>query len=431
MESRESARSILEAYSILEKNEENELSRDTWASRLSSEFSYWDRALPKIRPAALDRERMNSEIKKIVNRDKLSGRVLDVGSGPFPIELEGCEVTAVDPLANELSNVLRKNNFSVPDRYLATSGEEVGDHIMPSSFDIVTCDRGLDQCYCPKEFVRGMLHACRPGGRILIVVADVWNALNRIRGSRHWNSIFVDEDLILWRPNEAHSLRSLFENEAVISFHQVSNSIVAIEAVRNSSAKKTQNPNYANIYDKVYSSAHTYTASHTSPGLRTALSKSSLIQAAGRKHLDVGAGPGYLVEVLSMPPFRKDSIGVDISPVAVDLATNRLGSGKVLVMEKGRLPFDDDFFDLVTCFDVLEHLDIEDARNLVSEIKRVLRKGSLALFNISLRDSSLKDLNGDSVHRSILSPQDWDEICNFDRYEINKREHEMLGEIDI
>jgi hypothetical protein len=98
-------------------------------------------------------------------------------------------------------------------------------------------------------------------------------------------------------------------------------------------------------------------------------------------------------------------------------------------MKQGKIPFADNSFDLITCFDVMEHLELEDARVLTREIRRVAAPKALIMFNISLRDSSVRDINGDSVHRSILTPGEWDELIGFDCYMVNRREYELLGEI--
>ncbi|TCU32300.1 class I SAM-dependent methyltransferase [Rhizobium azibense] len=186
-------------------------------------------------------------------------------------------------------------------------------------------------------------------------------------------------------------------------------------------------PDYAAIYDDVFQRVKGYRNPLGSPGLRTALRYSELIRSAGTSHLDVGCGMGYVVETLRNPPFKKMSRGADVSVYACEESNKRLGKDVVLPIVDGRLPYSDETFDLVTCFDVLEHLDETDIRSLQTEMRRVLKPGGLWMLNISLRASGTKDINGESVHRTVRPPQWWDDILDFDKYEVDKADSELTG----
>ncbi|MND28937.1 23S rRNA (guanine(745)-N(1))-methyltransferase [compost metagenome] len=186
-------------------------------------------------------------------------------------------------------------------------------------------------------------------------------------------------------------------------------------------------PDYAKIYDDVFTRVKGYRSPLGSPGLRTALRNADLIRACGSRTLDVGCGFGYVVEALRNPPFKKSSQGCDISKVACDEANARLGIDTVHLIQDGALPFDDTCMDLVTCFDVMEHLDGPDIIHLKDEILRVTNPGGLIILNVSLRPSSSKDLNGESLHRTVRPPQWWDDIFSFDRYEVDRSDQEMTG----
>jgi ubiquinone/menaquinone biosynthesis C-methylase UbiE len=96
--------------------------------------------------------------------------------------------------------------------------------------------------------------------------------------------------------------------------------------------------------------------------------------------LDVGCGEGFLLEHL--PPV--DSyIGVDYSDESIKLA--KVQSSKFKVQNDSlkckvdfrqadvyKLPFGDKSFDLVTCLEVLEHLD--NYEKALQEIRRVAKK---------------------------------------------------------
>jgi SAM-dependent methyltransferase len=86
-----------------------------------------------------------------------------------------------------------------------------------------------------------------------------------------------------------------------------------------------------------------------------------------QKILDIGCGTGRNLVLLSQfgNPF-----GIDIAPEAINFCQKR-HLKNVYLVKNDRYPFPDKFFDLVTCFDVLEH--VKDERTILSEINRVLK----------------------------------------------------------
>ncbi len=90
--------------------------------------------------------------------------------------------------------------------------------------------------------------------------------------------------------------------------------------------------------------------------------------------LDVGCGTGYNLTLLSRYGRAQ---GVDMSREALEFCRRR-GVEQVTLHEADVLPFPDASFDLVTAFDVLEH--IEDDRGALLEFGRVLRPGGYLLI---------------------------------------------------
>lgn len=99
--------------------------------------------------------------------------------------------------------------------------------------------------------------------------------------------------------------------------------------------------------------------------------------------LDVGCGTGLTVARLAARPEIAQVVGLDPSPVALALARSR---GVALVRGEARdLPFPSGSFDVVTSFDVWQHLGPGGDRLASREVARVLRPGGVALIRANGR----------------------------------------------
>jgi 2-polyprenyl-3-methyl-5-hydroxy-6-metoxy-1,4-benzoquinol methylase len=108
--------------------------------------------------------------------------------------------------------------------------------------------------------------------------------------------------------------------------------------------------------------------------------------AAGRDVLDVGCNTGY--GTIRFVPVARRVVGVDVSPRAIDAARQRAVDGPPeFVLGSGfELPFGDAEFDLVTSFQVLEH--VPDPRAFLANLAKVTRPGGqiiLATPNAAIR----------------------------------------------
>jgi ubiquinone/menaquinone biosynthesis C-methylase UbiE len=98
----------------------------------------------------------------------------------------------------------------------------------------------------------------------------------------------------------------------------------------------------------------------------------------GKDVLDLGCNSGYGTDLLS--GTAKSIVGVDVSPLAIATAIKKFkkSNAKFRLVDGVSLPFNDNSFDVVTSFQVIEHL--VDYDNYFNEIKRVLRPNGVLVL---------------------------------------------------
>jgi len=117
--------------------------------------------------------------------------------------------------------------------------------------------------------------------------------------------------------------------------------------------------------------------------------------ASGKDVLDAASGTGYGSQMLMTAGARSVS-AVDLDAEAVEMTARRLGDSAVVARADIReLPFDADSFDLVVCWEAIEHVD--RGERAVAEFHRVLRPGGLALVS-SPNPAVYPDGNEHHVH---------------------------------
>jgi len=96
------------------------------------------------------------------------------------------------------------------------------------------------------------------------------------------------------------------------------------------------------------------------------------------KILEVGSGTGYFCYHLFKNGY-KQICGCDIAESAIKFANNKYPSIEFNTIKDGnKLPYNDDEFDIVLSFDVIEH--ISDVENHLKEIHRVLGSHGVYYF---------------------------------------------------
>ena len=107
------------------------------------------------------------------------------------------------------------------------------------------------------------------------------------------------------------------------------------------------------------------------------------------KVLEIGFGDGYLLNKLSK---KYDSYGVDISEENIKKnAKINPGVNFKLIDVDGKLPFEDNFFDVFVASEVLEHMDDKELEVCIKEIKRILKKGGFGILTFPAEENLKKN----------------------------------------
>jgi ubiquinone/menaquinone biosynthesis C-methylase UbiE len=114
--------------------------------------------------------------------------------------------------------------------------------------------------------------------------------------------------------------------------------------------------------------------------------------SVGKRVLDLGSGEGYGAAYIAQVASSVD--GVDVDDDSVSHAAEVYREQANLTFHKGngaRLPFDNAIFDLVTCFEVIEHVANQD--EIVNEVRRVLKPDGVALISTPDKKTYSDDRN--------------------------------------
>ncbi|MEW6104452.1 MAG: class I SAM-dependent methyltransferase [bacterium] len=96
------------------------------------------------------------------------------------------------------------------------------------------------------------------------------------------------------------------------------------------------------------------------------------------KILDVGCGAGRWLEELEKIT-KGESWGIDKEPEAINFCKER-GLKNLKIVSAEKIPFPDCYFDLITCLDLLEHIDND--KEALAEICRVLKPCGFLIISV-------------------------------------------------
>ena len=91
--------------------------------------------------------------------------------------------------------------------------------------------------------------------------------------------------------------------------------------------------------------------------------------------LDVGCNVGELLAAVARHCDRAVLVGVDMNREALERARRRNPGINFTYADICHLPFESDTFDVVTCVEVIEHVERERRADAFREMRRVARRG--------------------------------------------------------
>jgi ubiquinone/menaquinone biosynthesis C-methylase UbiE len=124
----------------------------------------------------------------------------------------------------------------------------------------------------------------------------------------------------------------------------------------------------------------------------------------GKKVLELGVGNGKtLISILRQKP--KEVIAIDFSEKAIEICKDKfqLDDVKFLKADVLNLPFEDNSFDAVVCYYVLNNLNENERKLAVKEIFRVLKDEGIVLFeDFSVGDFRFKKGSNTIAENTII-----------------------------
>jgi len=125
--------------------------------------------------------------------------------------------------------------------------------------------------------------------------------------------------------------------------------------------------------------------------------------AKGSSFMEIGCGTGFVLQGIAGHFPTMHLVGSEIYPEGITFAAGRIAGGEFMQMDARKIPFEDEF-DAIGAFDVIEHIDEDEA--VLRQIYGALKPHGLLLLTVP-------------QHRWLWSAVD-EHACHVRRYTANE-----------
>jgi SAM-dependent methyltransferase len=153
-------------------------------------------------------------------------RILDVGAGPLTTLGKTRKpfryvIVPIDPLAESYKTLLDDYGFNPPNPTIYGDAEKLTEQFEEASFDLVYSRNALDHVENPEKALKEMFAVTKRGGHVFFE-GNINEGLSENYKQLHkWNFMTVvdgkDGDCVIWNPDGAWLLSSLFGDKAKVS----------------------------------------------------------------------------------------------------------------------------------------------------------------------------------------------------------------------
>jgi ubiquinone/menaquinone biosynthesis C-methylase UbiE len=136
----------------------------------------------------------------------------------------------------------------------------------------------------------------------------------------------------------------------------------------------------------------------------------------GSKILDVGCAKGFMLYDFYKLNSNFDLHGIDISKYAIDNSVSEV-KNKLLVANATKLPYEDNFFDLVISINTIHNLEKDECATALKEISRVSKKNAFLTVDAYRNDDEKKRMDAwNLTAKTIMSVDDLIKFFGYNNY---------------
>lgn len=152
---------------------------------------------------------------------------------------------------------------------------------------------------------------------------------------------------------------------------------------------------------KIKDAPYTPQDSMTKDRVETAL---KFLPKDAKEILDVGAGYGFLEELIQKTQNKISLCGIDISPLGIRKLRSKF-KGKFKIADLREIPYPENVFDAVFALEVLEHIPPTDTFLALKELMRVLTPGGILIVSVPTNEAINDFSKNPSGHLRIYTPK--------------------------